>query len=267
LHQQQKRQMDQLREMREQDERLQTFKRQAEQDAEEARRKQAETAKEAARRQQEGEIASASARYSIALGDQYDVRDPYGSLSRAAMQEYAMFNRRQEEMRLEMAQEKDPEKRRLVELKRDIEGFDYMAITEDRLGGMSASIAGREGAPRAVLSWARAEAYQERARELREERGRLVEDREKQGRAAGAEPQRGADQPARPAETGKTSDTKRDDADPATKVSERKEGTTEMTDAKQAKLAKLAETEAAYAKHNAAKQDQRDRGGGGRGGR
>jgi hypothetical protein len=137
LRQQQKREIDLLREMREQDTRLQAFKQRAEQDAEEAKRKQAETAKDEERRHREGDIASASAQYSIALGDQYDVRDPYGSLARAAMQEYAMFHRRQEQMREKIAQEKDPEKRHLIELKRTIEGQEYMAITSERLAGMS----------------------------------------------------------------------------------------------------------------------------------
>src|ERR1700674_1550720 len=89
LRQQLKRTSDALREMQEQDARLQAFKREAEQGAEEAWRKRDATAKDEARRHIEGEITSASARYSIALGEQYDVRDPYVSLARAAMSEYA----------------------------------------------------------------------------------------------------------------------------------------------------------------------------------
>jgi hypothetical protein len=266
LRQQQKREMDLLREMREQDTRLQGFKRQAEQDAEEAKRKQADTAKEEERRHREGDIASASARYSIALGEQYDMRDPYGSLSRAAMQEYAMFHRRQEQLREEIAKEKDPEQRRIIELKRTIEGHEYMAITSERLAGMSVVITGRNDSPQAALDRDRARAYQDRAQELREERSRLMEEREKQGRHRTGEPHRAPDQPARPAETRRDDDKKRED-DLRTKVAGGKEGPVEMTDAKQAKVAKLAETEAAYARHDAAKQQQRDRGGGGRGGR
>ena len=131
-----------------------------------------ETTKDESRRHMEGDIASASARYSIALGEQYNVRDPYGSLARAAMQEYAMFHRRQEQMRDEIAKEKDPGKRREIELKREIEGCDYMAITSERLSGMSAVITGRENAPQAVLDRERAAAYQDRGRELREVRSR-----------------------------------------------------------------------------------------------
>jgi hypothetical protein len=300
LRQQQKREADLLREMREQDTRLQTFKHQAEQDAEEARRKREETTRDESRRHMEGDVASASARYSIALGEQYDVRDPYGSLSRAAMQEYAMFHRRQEQMRDEFAKEKDPGKRREIELKREIEGCEYMAITSDRLAGMTEVIVGyrdngwhtrmreeiaKEKDPDkrremfdqvglsenlsgpAMLDRERAQAYQERARELREERSRLIEEREKQERGSVAEPSRTADQPSRPAETNKTNDNKREEAEATAKAGGRKEGETEMTDAKQTKLSKSQEIEAAYAKHDAQKPTGRDPGGGGRGGR
>jgi hypothetical protein len=267
LRQQQKREMELLREMREQDARLQAFKRQAEQDAEEAKRKQVETAKDEERRYREGDIASASARYSIALGEQYDVRDPYGSLSRAAMQEYAMFHRRQEQMREEIAKEKDPEKRRIIEVKRTIEGHEYMAITSERLAGMSVVITGRNDSPQAALDRARAQAYQERARELREERGRLIEEREKKNRANAAEPQCMPGETRQPFETNKSNDNKREEEQQMAKISGRKEGPVEMTDAKREKLSKSQQVEAAYAKRDAQKPTGHDRGGGGRGGR
>jgi hypothetical protein len=267
LRQQQKREMDLLREMRELDARLQAFKRQAEQDAEESKCKQAETARDEARRHREGDIASASARYSIALGEQYDVRDPYGSLARAAMQEYAMFHRRQEQMREEIAKEKDPEKRSIIELKRTIEGHEYMAITSERLAGMSVVITGRNDSPQAALDRDRAQAYQEGARELREERSRLIEDREKRDRANTAAPHREPGETTRPTETSRSNDNKREEDRQMAKVGGLKEGPVEMTDTKREKLAKLAETEAAYARQDAAKQQQREHGMGGRGGR
>jgi hypothetical protein len=267
LRQQQKREMDLLRRMREQDERLQAFKRQAEQDAEEARRKPAETARDEERRQREGDIASASARYSIALGEQYDVRDPYGSLARAAMQEYAMFHCRQEQMRLDIASESDPEKRRIIELKRTIEGQEYMAITSERLAGMSGVITGRSDSPQAALDRDRARAYQENARELREERSRLIEERETRDHADKAARPRAPDQAGRPDKPGSNNDNKRQEEQQMAKVGGRKEGPVEMTDAKREKLARMAETETAYAQHDAAKQHQHDHGMGGRGGR
>jgi hypothetical protein len=268
--QQHKRQIDLLRKMREQDERLQSFRRQADQDADEAKRKQTETARDEERRHREGDIASASARYSIALGEQYDMRDPYGSLTRAAMQEYAMFHRRQEQMREEIAKEQDPEKRRIIELKRTIEGYDYMAITSGRLAGMSVVIKGRDDSPQAALDRDRARTYREWARELRGERNGLIEEREKRDRANAARPERATNDRARPAETSRTNDNKRDGDDEDRgngKLSGRKEGTGEMSDAKRERLAKLAATEAAYAQHDAAKQQHREHGMGGRGGR
>jgi MobA/MobL family len=269
LRQQQKREMDLLREMREQDERLQAFKRQAEQDAEEAKRKQAETALDEERRHREGDIASASARYSIALGEQYDVCDPYGSLARAAMREYAMFHRRQEQIREEMAKEQDPERRRIIELKREIEGYEYIAITSERLAEMSVVITGRDDSREAVLDRECAWAYQEGARALRDERNRLIEERENRDRANAAEPQPARDDLARAAETSRSNDNKREEDQDRqmANVSGRKEGPVEMTDAKREKLAKWAETEAAYTQHDAAKQQQREHGIGGRGGR
>jgi hypothetical protein len=176
----------QLREMQAQDLRLQEFRRQAEHQAEEARRQREQNERAEASRQSEGDIASASARYSIALGDNYDVRDPYGSLTRAAMSEYAAFHRGQERMRIEIAKEKDPEKRRLIELKKDIEGHDYMAITSERLAGMSEVIAGRQNSPQAIIDRAIAEQHQNAAKEKREERSRLIQEQEKRREADAA---------------------------------------------------------------------------------
>jgi hypothetical protein len=304
LRQQQKREADLLREMREQDARLQAFKQQAERDADDAKRKREDTAKDEARRHMEGDIASASARYSIALGEQYDVRDPYGSLSRAAMQEYATFHRQREQMREDIAKEKDPDKRRLIELKREIEGCDYMVITSERLADMTEVIVGyrdngwqkrmREeiakendgdkrrdmldqvglsedrggrGDAQAKLDRERAAAFRERSRELREERNELIEERQKPDRQTAAEPPRSADQPSRPAETSKSNDNKRAGEDQAAKAGERQEGQTEMTDAKRAASAKEPPPDGAHAPTDAPRPQGQGRGGGGRGGR
>jgi hypothetical protein len=256
LRQQQKREMDLLREMAERDARLQAFKQQAEQDSEEARRKQVETVKDEARRHMDGDIASAQARYSIALGEQYDVRDPYGSLSRTAMREYALFHRRQEELRQEISQERDPDKRRIIELTRTIEGHDYMAITSERLAGMSEVITGRRDSPQAVLDRDRARAYQQQAQELREERRTLIEEQERRDR--GNDPQRAPDQPARPAESTTRAEPNRSQ-DAGAKAPDGKQGPAVDADDRQAKLAKHAENEAAYAKREVDRQQPLDR--------
>jgi hypothetical protein len=142
-----------------------------------------------------------------------------------------------------------------------------MAITSERLAGMSVVITGRNDSPQAALDRDRARVYQERARELREERSRLIEEREKQQRHQMADRLHELGNKVRSGETSRADSAKREEEDREAKTGGRKEGSVEMTDAKQAKLAKFAETEAAYARHDAARQQQRDHGGGGRGGR
>lgn len=258
------REVDLLREMHEQEARLAAFRHQKEREAEDAVRKRDEAAKEEARRQREGDVASATARYGIALGETYNVRDPYGSLANAAMREYGMFLRGQEKMRAEIAREQDSGKRREIELRKEIEAHDYMAITSQRLSGISAVLAGREDAPQAVLDRDRAAAYRDRARELREERSRLIEEREKQNRRDAVEPTRSAQRSASHEAEVRTSNDNRREDELRAKVSGRREGEAEITNAKQAKLDRLRATEASYGKYDVLKQQQRDRGGGGR---
>ncbi len=261
LRTQQEREAEALRILQAQDERLQAFKRQKEREAEEAREKEKRLREGEARRAMDGDIASAQARYGIALAENYDIRDPYGSLARAAMHEYGAFHRQQERLRREIANERDPEQRRLLELRRNIEAHDYMAITSERLAGISAVIAGRENAPQALRDRESAAAYQARAKELREERTRLIEECERRSRDA--DRSRTVEPPVRQAEIAKANDNAREDALRA-RVSGRKEGEVELTDAKHAKIARLRAMESAYTKHDAEKQKQRERDGGGR---
>jgi hypothetical protein len=132
--------------------------------AEEAiRKRQAEEEAEA----KEGEIRDAKSRYAQALGDEYDIRDPYGSLARASMAEYASFRRDREELSRQIAAETDPDKRRTLELRQEIELCDYMSITSHRIAGQSEVIVGRSNTEEAVRQRAQAKAYEERGRQLR----------------------------------------------------------------------------------------------------
>ncbi|HXA92871.1 MAG TPA: hypothetical protein VNU73_06455, partial [Steroidobacteraceae bacterium] len=132
--------------------------------AEEAiRKRQAEEEAEA----KEAEIRDAKSRYAQALGDEYDIRDPYGSLARASMAEYASFRRDREELSRQIAAETDPDKRRTLELRQEIELCDYMTITSHRIAGQSEVIVGRSNTEEAVRQRAQAEAYEERGRQLR----------------------------------------------------------------------------------------------------
>ena len=163
-------QVRQTEEMREQRVRLDKFeaeqKRQAEEAQQEAERKREA---EARGQQAEGEIRDAGDRYRVALGQHYDVLNPYGSLSRAAMAEYGAFIRDREQLTAQIAQEQDAEVRRALELRRDIEANDYMAITSQRIASQSEVITGRRDSEEAVRFRERAAEYQEQSKELRQQ--------------------------------------------------------------------------------------------------
>jgi hypothetical protein len=137
----------------------------------------------------EGDITDSNARYAQALRH-YDIRDPYASLARAAMSEHAMFRQQQQQLTKEIAGEQDDSKRRELELRKEIEGQDYMAITSKRLAGMSRVITGRNDSEPALREEERARGFAARAKELREERARLLEEHDR--RREQEKPERGA---------------------------------------------------------------------------
>jgi len=153
----------------------QKFQAAKQQEAEEAKRGESQRRQDSEARAASGEIEDAKGRYAQALGSKYDIRDPYGSLAAAAMSEYAMFNRQQKELQKDIAAEKDPAKRELLQLRQQIEAHDYMAITSERLAGISAVIAGRQDSPIAERDRERAAFYREEAAKLREQRSALQE--------------------------------------------------------------------------------------------
>lgn len=142
--------------------------------AEEERKRQAQIEAEA----REGEIKDARNRYGQALGAHYDIRDPYASLARAAMAEYGSFMRDREKLARDIAQESDPRRRKMLELRRDIEAADYMAITSRRLAAQSEVIVGRSDTEEAVRQRTRAADFEAQARELRQQyREQAIEQR------------------------------------------------------------------------------------------
>lgn len=145
------------------------YREQMERDADEAKRTEKERQQKDADRAAAGDITDAQNRYAQALGSTYSIRDPYGSLANAAMVEYASFHRQQDALRKEAAAEQDPDKRRLVELRREIEGHEYMAITSERLAGISRAITMGDNAG-ARRDDERAKAYTAMAAEKRQER-------------------------------------------------------------------------------------------------
>ena len=162
------------------------YREQMERDAEEAKKNEKERQQKDADRAAAGDIADAHNRYAQALGSTYSVRDPYGSLANAAMVEYASFHRQQDGLRKEAAAEQDPDKRRLIELRREIEGHDYMAITSERLAGIGRAITMSDNAG-ARADDALAKTHVEMGSEKRQERAELqreLKERQKDERAA-----------------------------------------------------------------------------------
>lgn len=240
-------------------------------------------------RAQEGAIRDANGRYAEALGQHYDIRDPYGSLARAAMAEYGSFARDREKLAEQIAKAKDPEERRGLELRRDIEAADYMAITSHRIASQSQVITGRRDSEQAIEFKERAAGYEAQAKELRAEFRALHTERaereakEKAGRQSdgpGAT-ERGVEPPGRPGapsraqqeETRATDQQRaseeaqqRGQAEPSRKrddMVDRFPGV-EMTEAKAAKLAKNRALREEIEKDHEARDIERARDPGGR---
>lgn len=183
------RQGRQAEEMEQQQDRLDTFRAGLQRQAEAARREEEERRATRARAA-ETEISDARDRYRVALGENYDVRDPYGSLARAAMAEYASLIRERRELAERIAETADPEQRRALELRRDIEAADYMAITSRRIAGQSEVITGRRSSEEAVRFRHQAADYEERGRELCQQYRDLRAARDGEEPAYPAEPRR-----------------------------------------------------------------------------
>ena len=104
-----------------------------------------EDEKQASRENRNAEpIRDASTRYAQALGMHYNILDPYGSLARAAMAEHAAFRGDRERLDKQIAQATDPGVRQALELRKEIEKADYMAMTSDRIARQSYVITGNK---------------------------------------------------------------------------------------------------------------------------
>lgn len=160
------RQVEQAKEMERQQIRIDAYKADLARQAEEARR--LNLARETA---QAGmyEIRNADYRYGIALAQHYDIRDPNASQARAAMAEYGAFLRDRENIERQIAQAKDPETRKLLELRKSIESAEYMVKTCDRIADQDRIITGRNDSEDRLAQQKRAEAFRKEAAELRKE--------------------------------------------------------------------------------------------------
>jgi hypothetical protein len=168
----------------------------AKRQAEESERDKGQRQKQEQARREAGEPADARGRYAQALGENFRINDPFGSLAKAAMSEYQVFNKQQQGLKADAAKEQDPEKKRMIEMRREIEAHDYMAITHERLAGISRAITrgDNEIARKDDLDASR---HRARGMELRAKReGRTTENEKPRQQERQQEPQR-QEKPAR----------------------------------------------------------------------
>jgi len=107
-------------------------------------------------------------RYGAALAAHYDMADPYGSLAKSAMAEYAAFIKERETYTKQIAEENDPVKRQSLELRKRIEGADYLALTGERIAKQSELITGRLNSDEAVKERGKVAYWQAQSKEARQ---------------------------------------------------------------------------------------------------
>ncbi len=176
--------------------RFQEWKERVAREAEEAQQA------EATRRGQEargraGDIADPSERYAAALRG-FDAKDPYASLTAAAVKEAAIAREQQAAWRqkeaAEMAKpesERDQHKLSVYRMSREVEFYEYMAITSRRLVGISRATAGpgaekraeeRGEVTQATQYATQQKTYEERATALRDEMAKRDQERDQHAR-------------------------------------------------------------------------------------
>jgi hypothetical protein len=154
-----------------------------------------------AQEQGQGHFREAGMRYGAALAEHYDMANPYGSLAKAAMSEYAAFIKERESYSKRIAEENDPVKRQSLELRKRIEGADYLALTGERIAIQSELVTGRLNSEEAVKERAKVAYWQTQSKEARQELRGLEP-------APAQTKERGATRPYRPrgSKTGKDVD-------------------------------------------------------------
>jgi hypothetical protein len=121
------------------------------------------------------EIADAKSRWAQACDVYGNMRDPDSSMAAAARAEGAQFRKEQETLRQAEARESDPAKRELLQLRRHIEASEYMALTSERMEGVSKFLSGRPGSESEEYYKAEAGKYREIAAAEREKMSELRE--------------------------------------------------------------------------------------------
>lgn len=176
------RQAEQAKEMEEFVERLDAFKAEQAKQTHEARRQAAEREGRGA---SAGDITNPHYRYSQALRNNYDIRQPYSSLARSAMAEYGAFMQERQNLDRQIAKTNDPKERQLLELRKQIEAAEYMEITSQRIAVQSEVITGEGNSVEAVKQRRQAEDFHKEATRLRMEYKEIMEGRTQSGDKAG----------------------------------------------------------------------------------
>jgi hypothetical protein len=102
------------------------------------------------RRYVEGDIRNPHSRYIKNLHNNYDWGDPYQSLAKCAIAEYAAFRHEQDTLSAEIANTPDAKLAAVLEVRRKIEGYEYLALTGERIAVQSELITGRTNSAEAV---------------------------------------------------------------------------------------------------------------------
>ena len=138
----------------------------------------------------EGSLRNPGARYAQALQD-YDPRSPYQSLAKAAIAEHAAFKVEQATLSRQIESATDPKQREALELRKKIEGYDYLVITGERIAGQSLVITGRPDNQDRLRTLENVAKYRDEAKALREQYRDLQAERTVPQQAAEKAPEKG----------------------------------------------------------------------------
>jgi hypothetical protein len=137
--------------------------------ADDRRKEESERQAKLEAQSKEGPIRDAGERYAQALGQHYDLANPYASLAKVAMEEHAAFRKDREALDQQIAKTADPHERQALDLRKRIEGAEYILMTSERIAQQSVVITGRRDSDEAVKFRKRAIDHRIQAQDLRQQ--------------------------------------------------------------------------------------------------
>jgi len=134
----------------------------------------------------------------VAIGNVVDAIGQNASLGRAAMAEHAGYLSDRENLSRQIAQAANPEVRRALEVRKDIEKADYVALTSDRIARQSYVITGNKGPNSEFDKFTKqAEYNRQHATELRQQWRELTQPEPKRSQTANTQTAQDAPEPAK----------------------------------------------------------------------